>query len=203
MFRQEMSIRSLLVASIGNPAPAYLNTLHSAGHTLLHAIHEVLPGSYPPFTRARTLGNGFVSKGPAFTLWQSPSLMNVSGPPLRQAWRGFLRELESDEQRRNARLVVLHDDLESPLGRVKIKPGTGASAQGHNGLRSVAAERDLAGFVRIGVGIGRCQSREPGEVAKFVLRKMTEKEKDAVEDAAGETIEALWAIAEGEGGDAY
>lgn len=96
--------------------------------------------------------------------------------------------------------MLLHDELESPLGRVKIKKGSGLSAKGHNGLKSVTAERDLAGCVRIGVGIGRCESREPEEVARYVLRRMTEGEKDAVEDAAGEVMGALWAIADAEGG---
>lgn len=126
--------------------------------------------------------------------------MNVSGPPLRLAWLGFLRQFASEEERQSAQLVVLHDELESPLGRVKIKQGSGMSAKGHNGLKSVAAERELAGCVRIGVGIGRCASREPEDVARYVLRRMTEGERDAVEDAVGEVIGALWAIADGEGG---
>lgn len=95
--------------------------------------------------------------------------------------------------------MVLHDELESPLGRVKIKQGAGMSAKGHNGLKSVAAERELVGCVRIGVGIGRCESREPEDVARYVLRKMTQGERSAVEYAAGEVMGALWAIAEGEG----
>lgn len=126
--------------------------------------------------------------------------MNVSGPPLRLAWLAFLRLLASEQERQSARLVVLHDELESPLGRVKIKQGSGLSARGHNGLKSISAERDLAGCVKIGVGIGRCESREPDEVARYVLRRMTEGERDTIEDAAGEVIGALWAIADGEGG---
>lgn len=136
-------------------------------------------------------------------LWQSPSLMNVSGPPLRRTWCRFLDELASAHERQSARLVVLHDELESPLGRVKIKQGAGVSARGHNGLKSVMAERDLSGCIRIGVGIGRCESRKPEDVAKFVLRRMTEEEVDAVEDAAREVMGALWAIVDGEGGKGY
>lgn len=126
--------------------------------------------------------------------------MNVSGPPLRRAWAYFLRNLPSDAQRQSARLVILHDELESPLGRVKIKSGSGTSARGHNGLKSIAAERDLAGCVRIGVGIGRCESREKEDVARYVMRKMTARERETVERAAGEVMGALWTIAEGEGG---
>lgn len=130
--------------------------------------------------------------------------MNVSGPPLRRAWTSFLREPNlSDDDRRSARLVVLHDELESPLGRVKVKTGAKTSAGGHNGLKSIAKERDLAGCVRIGVGIGRCESRESEDVARYVMRRMTGTEKSAVETAAREVMAALWAIAQGEGGKGY
>jgi PTH1 family peptidyl-tRNA hydrolase len=58
------------------------------------------------------------------------------------------------------------------------------------------AERDLADCVRIGVGIGRCESRERDDVARYVMRRMIEAEKRAIEGAAGNVLTALWAIAE-------
>lgn len=96
--------------------------------------------------------------------------------------------------------MVLHDELESPLGRIKIKSGGGKGAGGHNGLKSLLAERDLGlggGFWRIGVGIGRCESREREDVARYVMRRMSEGERRAVEAAAGEVIGALLEIGEG------
>lgn len=208
-------LRPIFVASIGNPPPTYSNTLHSAGHTVLQALHDL--GSYPAFARSRSHANGLVAQGPEFTLWQSPSLMNVSGKPVVTAWHSFLRDLDSDGERRAARLVVLHDELESPLGRVKIKIGSsgrgGGSVKGHNGLKSVVQALGGGGgggggsggggqggkegegkfffFARVGVGIGRCESRESADVARFVLRRMRPAERDAITRSAADVLAAL------------
>lgn len=181
-----MALRPIFVASLGNPNP-YLNTLHSAGHTLLTSLASEL--SYPPLGRSRLFGKALVSAGAAFTLWQSPSLMNVSGPPLAAAWRIFLRSLSSDEERSAARLVVLHDELESPLGKTKMK--TGGSAKGHNGLKSCISALGEKGFMRIGVGIGRPESRDKDDVTRFVLRKIKAVEVSAINNAAGSVVALL------------
>lgn len=81
-------------------------------------------------------------------------------------------------------LVVVHDELQLGLGQVKVKSGKNSPA-GHNGLKSI---RDLLGgadYTRIGVGIGRPESREPDVVAAYVLRKMSSVEKTAVENSVG------------------
>lgn len=103
--------------------------------------------------------------------------------------------------------MVLHDELESPLGRVKVKTGSGSSSgsslKGHKGLKSVVDRLGAKEFVRIGVGIGRPASREPDDVSRFVLRKMSLKEMEAVEEAAGEVLGILNTIREVEGGLPY
>ena len=116
--------------------------------------------------------------------------MNLSGKAVAGAWRAFLRDIPADE-RSEARLVVLHDELESPLGKVKQKLST-SSHRGHNGIKSC---KDVLGnkepFVRLGIGIGRPESRESADVTKYVLRKMTSVERRAIEDAAGPVLECL------------
>ena len=191
----------MFIASLGNTAP-YENTLHSAGHVLIRSLLSLLSTQgQPQFGRSKSLANGFVSVGPNFTLWQSPSYMNLSGPPLAKAWRTYLSTLPSDLDRRLARLVVLHDELESPLGRVKVK--TGGSVKGHKGLKSIVEQLGAKDFVRVGVGIGRPASREPEDVSRFVLRKMSQKEMEAVNEAAGEVLAILNTIREVEGGVPY
>lgn len=69
-----------------------------------------------------------------YTFWQSQSFMNISGKGVRVAWNSFLLGLEPEE-RQEAILVVVHDELEAALGKVKVKK-TG-SAGGHNGLVSI------------------------------------------------------------------
>lgn len=88
-----------------------------------------------------------------------------------------------------AKLVVVHDELESPLGKIKVK--TGGSAKGHNGLKSCVSSLGGMAFTRIGVGIGRPESRESRDVASYVLRKMSPVEMQKVSDRVDEMMEVL------------
>ena len=188
----QMLCRPLFVASLGNPPPAYRNTLHSAGHTLLSSLQQYL--AYPPFTKSRPHANGLISQGENCTLWQSPSLMNLSGPVLATAWKAFLKALPS-EDRSNAKLVVVHDELESPLGKIKAKHG--GSAKGHNGLKSVTDSFAGKSYTRIGVGIGRPDSRESRDVVGHVMRKMTPLEFQKISDGVVALSENLVQIRDG------
>ncbi|GLA52002.1 aminoacyl-tRNA hydrolase [Aspergillus niger] len=108
-------------------------------------------------------------------------------------------------------LVILHDELEAPLGKVRVKRGgpEKASLRGHRGLISsfeslrgkglyppnqkknvVGAGVDLS-VLRIGVGIGRPETRDRGGVAKYVLEEMSDRELKAVKAAAGPVLEVL------------
>ncbi|KAF2811490.1 peptidyl-tRNA hydrolase [Mytilinidion resinicola] len=197
----------LLVASIGNPEAAYANTLHSAGHTVLNRVSAIR--CFGPFTANKRLGGQvsepirtttfnilpFVNKtrevevADDWTLWKSPSLMNVSGKAVKSAWEAFRRNNP------DGLLVVVHDELEKKKGEVTVKRG--GSAKGHNGIKSVVASMGGTPFVRIGVGIGRPLSREPSVIVKYVLKKMTPEEQYEIESAAGPVIEALRDVAEG------
>lgn len=121
------------MCSIGNPTSAYRNTRHSAGHAVLELIRETL--EYPAFEHSHQFG-GRVSRGlyDGYTLFESSSYMNLSGKPVASAWKTFQRELDEEDKKR-AMLVVLHDNLDKPMGVVKVKK-TG-SANGHNGITSI------------------------------------------------------------------
>lgn len=178
-------LHPLLIASLGNPGRQYQNTRHNAGHLLLTALSTHL--SYPPFSRSAIHAKGQISQGQDALLWQSPSYMNVSGPSVLQAWRQFVRDLDIEDQQ-NARLVIVHDELESPMGKIKIKKG--GSAKGHNGLKSCKGSLGGMDFWRLSVGIGRPLSRESDDVADYVLKTMTVVEQEeltkGLEDAAKE-----------------
>ncbi|KAL4890431.1 hypothetical protein BDV59DRAFT_93780 [Aspergillus ambiguus] len=104
-------------------------------------------------------------------------------------------------------LVILHDELEAPLGKVRMKRGgpESASLRGHRGLISVMeqlkakklypppAQSPGGGLsvVRIGVGIGRPDSREKGSVADYVLTEMNARELAAVRAAVGPVLDIL------------
>ncbi|KAL1984743.1 hypothetical protein VTN96DRAFT_8684 [Rasamsonia emersonii] len=116
-------------------------------------------------------------------------------------------------------LVILHDELEASLGRVKVKRGgpEQASLRGHRGLISVMESLRGSGLLpvkqkagtgtstdgsnskdahplsilRIGIGIGRPASRDPGAVADYVLTQMSANELSAVQAAAAPVVDIL------------
>lgn len=110
----------------------------------------------------------------------------------------------------NPTLVILHDELEAPLGKVKVRRGgpETASLRGHRGLISVMESLRGKGFypprrttaanapgdlavLRVGVGIGRPSTRNRGDVANFVLTEMDAAELSAVKAAAGPVLDIL------------
>ncbi|KAJ4402760.1 hypothetical protein N0V91_006981 [Didymella pomorum] len=203
----------LLVCSIGNPGATYANTLHSAGHIITSYIAG--RKSYQPFTKGLS---GLVSRpdntvfslsllkgysktqgGPPeddWTFWQSLSLMNVSGAGVKKAYTAWLAELRRrTSPTQEGRLVVVHDELESALGKVSVRE-SGASARGHNGLKSCQQQLGGVKWWRVGVGIGRPESRDPNVVSRYVLGKMQERERSGLERAAPGVVDALRMIAE-------
>jgi len=189
---------ALLVCSIGNPGAAYANTLHSAGHNVLNRVAERL--GHSNFQKDKSLGGGLVSKssqasaqGANWVLWQSTSFMNLSGKGVRAAWNTWSKDFPEGQ----TRLVVVHDELDKALGVVSVRTAQGLSARGHNGLKSLLATMGKVPFTRIGIGIGRPESRESNDVANYVLRKMTSEERAKVEDCADEVIAKLGGLAKG------
>ena len=183
-----MLIKHVVVLSIGNPAP-YLNTRHSVGHLAIEVLRREL--DLPAFTRSKQYGKAsLVTSGVSprtrmrYTLAQSPTLMNVSGPWVKKVWETVLannmQELK-DTQGHGAEqstallaaaspspasppqsrlgLVILHDELEQEMGHLHSRPLT-RSARGHNGLRSIKAsmasvEFTGAPWATLSIGIGR------------------------------------------------
>ncbi|KAF2750070.1 peptidyl-tRNA hydrolase [Sporormia fimetaria CBS 119925] len=204
----------LLVCSLGNPGTQYARTLHSTGHMILENLQRAnfepwtkgLSGLYaaPAFAASgrRLTLTGFKSEAPTgwmkgqddFTLWQSQKFMNVSGPSVAEAWKRFAANQRA--QGLEPRLVVVHDELEAALGQVSLKAGS-ASPRGHNGLKSVQKSLGSLKWWRIGVGIGRPESRDPNVVSKYVLRKMSNSEYDKIYAATQNVLTGLRRVSEG------
>jgi PTH1 family peptidyl-tRNA hydrolase len=88
------------------------------------------------------------------------------------------------------RVVVVHDELDLPLGRVKVKRGGGLA--GHNGLRSIKAHLHTDEFLRVRIGIGKPPTKEQG--VDHVLRRPSKSERVELEIAVQEAADAVEAI---------
>lgn len=195
-----MSYPRIVLISLGNPAP-YVNTLHSAGHHALTALRPLLAPSQPPFTSERHASKSVLaSVGPRYALFQSPSLMNISGRWVSRAYRDLnSRWTMSDDAASPSQpatapppplsLLLVHDDLEEDLGVVKLRKWT-SSHRGHNGVKSVNASLRPAEFpgakwARLSIGIGRPAAREKAQVSDYVLREMAPFQMRALREEAG------------------
>jgi len=90
------------------------------------------------------------------------------------------------------RLVIVHDELDLPVGRVKLKIGGGTA--GHNGLKSIQAHLHDSGFVRVRIGVDKPPGKRQG--ADHVLRRPSKAEKDALAVAVEVAADAVEAILE-------
>jgi PTH1 family peptidyl-tRNA hydrolase len=89
-----------------------------------------------------------------------------------------------------SRLVVVHDELDLPVGRVKVKEGGGTA--GHNGLESIRSHLKTGAFVRVRIGIGRPPGRQAG--ADYVLKRPPKAERTELDVAVEEAADAVVCI---------
>ena len=89
-----------------------------------------------------------------------------------------------------SRLVVVHDELDLPSGRVKVKVGGGTA--GNNGIKSVVAHLHTGDFVRVRIGIGKPPGRQTG--TDYVLKRPGKAERAELDVAVVEAADAVEAI---------
>jgi PTH1 family peptidyl-tRNA hydrolase len=90
-----------------------------------------------------------------------------------------------------SRIVVVHDELDLPSGRVKVKQGGGTA--GHNGLRSLHSHLHYDSYVRVRIGIGKPPGTQPG--ADYVLKRPGRSEREALDTACEIAADAVETIA--------
>ena len=88
-------------------------------------------------------------------------------------------------------LVVVHDELDLPVGRVKLKVGGGDA--GHNGLRSLRSHLHSGEYIRVRIGVGKPPGRQSG--ADYVLRRPGKADREALDVAAAAAADAVEAVA--------
>jgi peptidyl-tRNA hydrolase, PTH1 family len=160
------------VVGLGNPGDRYARTRHNIGFEVaaLAAQRWELPRARKRwaglYTEGRT-GPGGARVG----VLLPQTYMNDSGKSVSPA-RG---ELCVDPDR----VVVIHDEIDLPFGRVEARLGGGLA--GHNGLKAVRAGLGTPDFRRIRVGVGRPDSTDPEIVSAHVLGRFSEPREEVSE----------------------
>jgi peptidyl-tRNA hydrolase, PTH1 family len=157
-----------LIVGLGNPGHEYRDTRHNVGFKVVDEL-----------ARRRDVQSwnekfGGLEAKARFTddvvviLAKPLSFMNLSG----QAVQGFsaFYKIETPE------ILVIVDDVELPLGRLRARPG--GSAGGHNGLKSVSQSLGTQEFPRLRVGVGRGDAGK--NLSSFVLGRFTDEEHEII-----------------------
>ena len=166
-----------LIVGLGNPGAAYAHTRHNVG---MWVIERAAARWSIRLTKRGMAQHGAGRLGSElFELAGTLDWMNITGPPL----KGLLREysLTADD------LILIHDDLDLDLGRLRVKQAGGHG--GHNGIKSVIDAIGTAEFVRIKVGIGRPAARQ--DSADYVLEAFTREELEVLNPCLDRAVEAL------------
>ncbi len=158
-----------LIVGLGNPGPKYLFTRHNAGFIALDLLAVEFDGSWQGTKFDGEVGRATVF-GEDCWLLKPMTFMNVSGRSVAQALR-FYKIAPED-------LIVLHDDIDVPAGKVKAR--VDGSAGGNNGVASIIAEIGTDKFNRIKLGVGKPGPEKPMEISSWVLEKMSPEELEAL-----------------------
>ena len=164
------------IIGLGNPGSEYRETRHNVGARVLDALAKKLK------VRFLRSGGHLVGQtkwhGQVLYLIKPQCFMNVMGPPVTRLVRK-LKLLPGE-------LVFVYDDLDLPLGKVRVR--LKGSAGGHNGVRSLIANLGTDRLRRIKVGIGRPVSPEGArkEVVDHVLSAFEPDELPIVDKACAE-----------------
>ncbi len=179
------------IVGLGNPGEEYANTRHNIGWLALDAFIKTV--QLPEVVSVRH-ASGRVSEGvvggTSVTVLYPDTFMNHSGTAVRKLV----------DKGAASSLVVIYDDVDIPLGDIKVSFGRGSG--GHNGVESIMKSLDTKDFIRVRIGVAKTgfwpwekgQVKRPagGEaLSRHVLGKFSRRESDALTQGLERTTAAL------------
>lgn len=173
-----------LVVGLGNPGPTYAATRHNVGFMVVDLLAARCGMSMKRHkTHAEIVETHLgAPPAPSVVLAKPLSFMNRSGGPV-SGLASYFRVLPAD-------VIVIHDELDLPLGEIRLKLGGGDN--GHNGLRSITTSLGTRDYLRVRIGIGRPHGRQ--DPADYVLKPFASVERTDVEivlERAADAVELL------------
>jgi peptidyl-tRNA hydrolase, PTH1 family len=185
MFRRKPAAsppaESWLVIGLGNPGREYERSRHNMGFLVVDELARRQSGRVAD--RAAKSLSGRVRIGDRELVLAKPqTMMNLSGLAAKALRAKYGIPLE--------RMLVIHDELDLPFGRLRIRKG--GSSAGNHGLDSLIESLGTKDFVRFRVGIGR----PPGNGVDYVLSPFTGSEADQLPDIVGRVADAVLVMIE-------
>ncbi|MGA2524996.1 MAG: aminoacyl-tRNA hydrolase [Smithellaceae bacterium] len=171
-----------LIFGLGNPGNRYRLTRHNIGFMVLEKLAAGLEIDLKQKSFNALWGKGKIA-GKNVLLAMPQTYMNLSGNAVRELLAFFKADINN--------LIVVHDDLDLPLGTIRLKTGGGNA--GHKGLESIVENLGSSDFMRVRIGIGR--PADKARIESYVLEQFERKEEAIVApviqsaaDAASEIV---------------
>ncbi len=165
-----------LIIGLGNPGKEYKNTRHNLGFMVVDEFKE--RNNFSEFKSSKKF-KSLISKGKfkekRIVLAKPQTFMNNSGIAVKELTKSFIRKNKINDFKPE-NLIIIHDDLDLDLGRIKIVKNR--EAAGHKGVQSIINYLKTKNFIRIRVGIKPKKNILCAQ--EFVLREFTKTEKKII-----------------------
>jgi len=163
-----------LIIGLGNPGRGYANNRHNVGFVCVNHFAKTQGIRFDRKQGKARIGSGEVA-GSKIVLAKPQTYVNLSGQSVSRLVKRFNINLNE--------LIVIHDDLDLPLGKIRISHGS--SSGGHKGVDSIISCLGNQDFTRLRVGIGRPATEGPAEASEidivaYVLSDFTPDEKQVI-----------------------
>ena len=173
----------ILVAGLGNPGREYMDTRHNVGFLAVDEISRRVGIELNKKKFHSSFGEGLFG-GSRLLLIKPDTYMNRSGEAVASVRQFYNLPAEN--------ILVVYDEMDLPLGTVKIKPGGGSA--GHKGIKSIISRTGSSDFVRIRIGIGKPRSGKGG--ANHVLSEFSKSEQQEIDESIERASDAVLEIIE-------
>lgn len=177
MFKRSAQQAPFLFVGLGNPGIQYQRTRHNVGFWAVQALADAWGISITKKRAKALVGEGKVDHQ-RVVLVMPQTYMNLSGQSVAELMQWYKVPPE--------RVAVLYDDVDLPVGRIRIRPN--GSPGTHNGMRSIVEQCATQQFPRIRIGIGP----KPAvmDLADYVLAKLDQQEYQRLQQATQYSAQA-------------
>jgi PTH1 family peptidyl-tRNA hydrolase len=167
-----------LIAGLGNPGPKYAANRHNVGFHCVERLALAHGLAFDKRQKRARVARGTI-RGQRVVLAKPQTYMNASGRAVVPLAHFYKVQLEC--------LLVIYDDLDLPLGTIRLRPEGGSG--GHKGMRSIIEHLGTPSFARLRIGIGR----PPGQMdpAAYVLQNFPVSEATLLEETVERAIAAI------------
>ena len=175
-----------LIVGLGNPGRGYTNNRHNVGFACLNHFARAQGIRFDKKQGKARIGIGEVANSKVVVA-RPQTYMNLSGQSLSRLIQKFNVNLNN--------LLVIHDDLNLPLGKIRLRHGDGSG--GHKGVDSIITYLQSQDFPRIRIGIGRPVAMEgsaeisEADIIAYVLSDFTPEEKQIIIQVIPRVSEAI------------